>query len=60
MKPLIIMKFLKHIFSDVQNDSIPTPAETSTTKASVTIPGIVSVTNPNKPADGTPPEGKIF
>uniref|UniRef100_Q9R0H2-4 Isoform 4 of Endomucin n=1 Tax=Mus musculus TaxID=10090 RepID=Q9R0H2-4 len=42
---------------DVQNDSIPTPAETSTTKASVTIPGIVSVTNPNKPADGTPPEG---
>uniref|UniRef100_A0A8C6I165 Endomucin n=1 Tax=Mus spicilegus TaxID=10103 RepID=A0A8C6I165_MUSSI len=42
---------------DVQNNSTPTLAETSTTKASVTIPGIVSVTNPNKPTDGTPPEG---
>lgn len=41
----------------VQNNFTLSLAETSTTKASATTPGTVSVTNLNKATGGTPPEG---
>ncbi|XP_028616315.1 endomucin [Grammomys surdaster] len=42
---------------DVQNNSTSSPAETSTTKASVTTPGTLSVTSLDKSTGRTTPEG---
>ena len=54
------MQLLKHIFSDAQNSSTPSLAEPSTTKASVTTPGTIPLTNLHRSTCGTPTEGKIF